>query len=113
MSKDPRLEAQLHMTTHPLTCKYISPIAVHLRLLRPLCHPSHLPPTLLLAASGLDQEKRLFTKSGAESGHRPRALPECPLPGRQQDVGHQLCVSLGGEEGVDQRGTYLSVEADV
>ena len=49
----------------------------------------------------------------AESGHCPRALPERPLPGRQQDVGHQLRVSVGGEEGVDQRRTYLPVKANV
>ena len=57
--------------------------------------------------------KLILPNFGAESGHSPRALPECPLPGRQQDVGHQLGVSVGGEEGVDQRGTYLSAKANV
>ena len=49
----------------------------------------------------------------AESGHCLGALPERALPGRQQDAGDQLGVSLGGEEGVDQRGTDLSAKANV
>ena len=41
------------------------------------------------------------------------SLPERSLPGRQQDVGDQLCGALGREEGVDQGGADLATEADV
>ena len=69
---------------------------------------------MLLAPSGW-ASKRVWILSSfdAESGYCPCALPERALPGRQQDVGHQLCVSVGGEEGVDKRGAHLSVETNV
>ena len=49
MSKDPRsfLTGPL-----PVNTDRFPHIAVHLRLLRPLCHPSNLPSALLLAPPG-------------------------------------------------------------
>ena len=110
MSKDPRsfLTGPL-----PVNTDCFPHIAVHLRLLRPLCHPSHLPSTLLLAPPGWTEKKDFTKMCCAESGHCLGALPERALPGRQQDAGDQLGVSLGGEEGVDQRGTDLSAKANV
>lgn len=55
----------------------------------------------------------LFLFDSTEPWRCAGSLPECPLPGRQQDAGHQLRGAVGREEGVDQGGAHLATEANV
>lgn len=72
---------------------------MHLRLLRTLGNPAHVPSALLLASP--------------EPGRGLGALLERALPRRQQAGHRQLRVTLEREEGVDEGGTHLSAEANV
>ena len=88
---------------------------MHLWLLRTLSHPSYISSALLLAPSGcpLIIIFIVIFIILSESRHSPGSLPQCSLPGRQQDVGDELRGAVGGEEGVDQGGARITAQADV